>query len=75
MPDSEMERRHLKEADRHIAETELRIAKQRKLLQKLENLGAAEGDALHLLSLMVDSLKTFQEHRQLILEALQRDGK
>jgi len=67
--DSRMELAHLRLADRHIAEGELRIAAQVALVERMRgyaSLGAAEDYLALLRATMVE----WQRHRVLILAAL-----
>lgn len=52
----------LEMAIRHVAEQEKRIARQEILIEQLRKLGVPPGDALRLLGLMKDFLKTMRAH-------------
>lgn len=65
-----MERRHLDEANRHIAGSERRIEEQEALVDHLRSLGLDTGEALRLLANFRDVLGEMRVHRQAILAAL-----
>ncbi len=70
MPRHGMELRHLQEADRHVAETEGRIAHQEALVATLDRDGHDTIEATKLLHVLRDLLEQLTIHRGLILEAL-----
>ena len=49
-------------AVRHVAEQEKRIAQQEALIERLRKVGAPSDDALGLLAIMQDLLKTMRAH-------------
>jgi hypothetical protein len=51
-------------AVRHVAEQEKRIAKQEALIERLRKIGAPSDDALGLLAIMQDLLKTMRAHAE-----------
>jgi hypothetical protein len=67
-----MERAHLVEADRHIAEARQRIARQENLIEELAHDGHDTANSRDLLKLLNDSLKLMVAHREMILRNLRR---
>ena len=65
-----MEREHLAEADRHIAEAERRKTKQDAVCQRQEASGVDASEAKRLLALFRDTLRLLREHRELILQRM-----
>jgi len=65
-----MHKRHLAEAERHIARSLVLIAKQRNLIERLKRDGLYTCQARHILSLFEETLKQMHAHRELILRAL-----
>ena len=65
-----MERRHLAEADQHIEEAEVRIARQKALIAELATDGHDTREAEKLLGIFITTLNTMQEHRGTILREL-----
>ena len=65
--DRAMEERHLVEADRHIAEGEVRRARQLEIFKRLTAGGHDVTEAQRLWDSMTDVLVTVRAHRQLIL--------
>jgi hypothetical protein len=65
-----MHQRHLAESDRHIAGSLDRIARQRDLIDRLEQGGHDSAEARRLLCLFEETLRLMQEHREMILRAL-----
>ena len=66
------EREDLILADRHLAAGEQRIAEQIALIQWMTKRGYETAVARDLLRLLDETMVTWQEHRQLILEAIAR---
>ena len=62
--------------DRHIAEAEEEIHRQRELVEELRTGGRnmIAGEAEQLLSKMIDTLEEMKEYRRVIIENLQRKG-
>jgi hypothetical protein len=71
MPDRAEEERHLAQADRHIAESEERRARQMKLVQRLAAGGHDTTEAQRLLDNITDLLVTVRAHRRLIVRRLE----
>ena len=65
-----MERRHLEEANRHLAEGAERIAKQEALIATLDRDGLHTEKAVRLLGLLRDTQEQGVVHRNMILKAL-----
>ena len=73
MTDSlQREREDLIAADRHLAAGEQRIAEQLALIQRMTREGYDTAIARDLLRLLEETMVTWQEHRQLILDAIAR---
>jgi hypothetical protein len=72
MVDLHQERNHLILADRHLVEGEQRITEQLALIQRMTRQGYDTVVANDLLRLLEQTLTLWQEHRQLILEAIAR---
>jgi hypothetical protein len=68
------ERQHLAQADRHIAELKGRIAQQREIVQRLAPRGQPRKEASERLAILQDSLRIFDHHRRLVLDALKTSG-
>ena len=68
--DSDQERRHLAQADRHIAEAKKRILRQRVVAQTAIKKGRPSPDAEAMLKVLRAHLHAFERHRQLILRLL-----
>jgi hypothetical protein len=68
----EQEREALIAADRHLVAGEQRIAEQFALIQKMNLQGYDTAVAWDLLHLLEQTLATWQDHRQLILDAIAR---
>jgi hypothetical protein len=64
---------NLAQADRHIAATELRIARQAELIAGLPAAGGNRALAEELLAAVEQSLVLMHEHRRLILAAIARE--
>jgi hypothetical protein len=70
-PSAEQERRHLQQADRHIAEAKVFIARQQEIVERARAKGgSALSDAIATLDVLESSLRAFEEHRRLILGRL-----
>ncbi len=70
MTDLAMERRHLLQADRHIAEGSARIARQELLIETMKSRRQYTGDGLRTLHLMRETLALMAAHREMILDVL-----
>lgn len=68
--DREMEMRHLRLAERHIAEGEQRIVAQTALVERLRAARRPLSRAEDFLELLETTLAGWQHHRRLILAAL-----
>jgi hypothetical protein len=68
--DRQMELAHLHLADRHIAEGELRVAAQVVLIEKIRGGNYPLGPAEDFLGLLRTTLAGWQDHRNLIIAAL-----
>ena len=68
--------RDLGTIDRHIAEIEEEIRRQREQVEELRTGGRSmmAEEPEHLLSKMIDALEEMKEHRRMIIENLQRKG-
>jgi hypothetical protein len=66
------ERRHLAQANRQIAELEIRIRRQRAVIKRLIAAGRRTELAVSLLEALESSLREFERYRDLILSALKR---
>jgi hypothetical protein len=67
---TELERKHLVEIDRHIAECEAYIAKQRDLIERAIQQGRSTEVAEETLEGLEASLRTFERQRQRLLDRL-----
>ena len=68
----------LRVIEKHIAEAESQIGRQRELVEELRRThpgGTVAEEADQLLSKMVDAVEEMKEHRRVIIEDLQRSGK
>ncbi len=72
MSDLAMERAHLVKAESDIGEGERRVAAQILLIERLRQDGHATGEAERLLVTFEQTLKTWKEHREAILEGIAR---
>ncbi|EIM26755.1 hypothetical protein [Microvirga lotononidis] len=72
MPDPHYECEQLALANRHIAEGEERLAKQRHLVEQMAEKGQGTAEAKRMLRDFEAVLEQFYIHRQLILDALAR---
>ena len=68
--DADRERKHLEEADRHIANAKATIEQQKKIIEKLIQEKHGTKVAVSLLHAMEHSLQAFEQHRKTILELL-----
>jgi hypothetical protein len=68
----ERKREHLVQVDRHIAECEAHIARQREIIQAAVEQGHPADLAEGMLRAMEESLRAFERHRRVILERLQK---
>jgi len=69
----DLERKHLEQANRHIAEVEGQITRQRNVITKLKASDHPTEMAESMLSALEGSLHAFERHRLLILEGLHPD--
>jgi hypothetical protein len=67
-----VERAHLAQADRHIAEAKSYIRKQERIIAYLAATGRTTDDAQRLLDILTGTLGAFEHHRRLILHRLGR---
>jgi hypothetical protein len=67
---TELERRHLVETDRHIAECETYIAKQRDLIERAIQQGRSTEVAEETLEALEASLRALERQRQRLLDRL-----
>ena len=67
---TELERKQLVETDRHIAECEAYIAKQRDLIERATHQGRSTEVAEATLEALEASLRTFERQRQRLLDRL-----
>jgi hypothetical protein len=67
---TELERKHLVETDRHIAECKEYIAKQRDLIKRAIEQGRSTEVAETLLEALEASLREFERRRRLLLNQL-----
>jgi len=65
------ERAHLAQVDRHIAGAKQNIRKQERLIDRLGARGYDLAEAQNFLSVLMATLKRFEQHRLLILGRLQ----
>ena len=72
MPNLDVERAHLVKADRDIAEGGRRVSAQVLLIERLRVGGHSTGDAENLLQTLRQTLQAWQNHRDLILQAIAR---
>jgi len=68
---TELERKHLVETDRHIAECKAHIAKQRELIERAIQKGRSTEVAETTLESLETSLRAFERQRRLLLDRLQ----
>jgi hypothetical protein len=72
---TELERKHLVETDRHIAECEAHIAKQRELIERAIQQGRSTEVAEATLETLQASLRTFERQRRLLLDRLKSESR
>ena len=63
-------KRHLAETDRHIAEAEVRITRQKRLIATQAAAGEDATVSLELLEVLERSLALTRQHRRLVLEEI-----
>ena len=68
---TEHERKHLAQADRHIAELKKDIARQWQIIEEL-SMGGQPLHELSMLRLLKDHLRIMERHRQSILDKLEK---
>jgi hypothetical protein len=68
---TELERKHLVETDRHIAECKAHITKQRELIERAIQKGHSTEVAETTLETLETSLRAFERQRRLLLDRLQ----
>lgn len=66
----DMHKRHVAEADRDIARSLELIARQRRLVERLEKGGVDASDARTILRQFEETLRLIRAHREMILRAL-----
>lgn len=64
-----MERKHLAEADRHIAKCKAQVARQQKIIRQMTLRAQSTTWARDMLGAMEASLRAFERHRERILSA------
>jgi hypothetical protein len=69
----DQERRHLAQADRHIAECKALIVRQQELVRRIAQRGQQTDWAEDTLNALQSSLRAFEAHRKLIVSALQAE--
>ena len=69
---TEHERKHLAQADRHIAELKKDIARQWQIIEELSLGGRPLHRAISMLSLLRGHLRIMERHRQSILDKLEK---
>jgi hypothetical protein len=72
---TDQERKHLKRADRHIAEVNRLIARQREIVQAAIDKGRPSIEDQSLLQALETSRRALEKHRQLILDLLANAGR
>ena len=65
-------REHLAQVDRHIAECEAHIARQREIIQDVVEQGHPADLAEGMLRALGESLRAFERHRQVTLERIKQ---
>jgi hypothetical protein len=70
MNDPDQERRHLAQADQHIAECKGRIALQEERILRMRQRGEETAWAQGMLEALQSSLRAFEKHRKLIVSAI-----
>lgn len=66
------EERHLRLVNDHLAKADLRIRRQEKRIQAMETAGLDTVTSLNLLTLMREAQQLMEQHREQILEAIER---
>jgi hypothetical protein len=69
------EREHLAQVDQYIAECKARIARQRDVIANAFERGEATGIAVSMLRALETSLRTFEQHRHVILSRWPDQGR
>jgi hypothetical protein len=69
------ELKHLARADRHIADVNKRIARQRALVEAAIEKGRRSMEDESLLAALEASRRAFEKHRQLVLDLLENAGR
>jgi uncharacterized protein YpiB (UPF0302 family) len=72
---TELERKHLAETDRHIAECKSYIAKQRELIERAIQRGRSTEVAETTLESLEESLRTLERQRQRLLDRLKSESR
>jgi hypothetical protein len=72
---TELERKHLVETDRHIAECEAYIANQRDLIERAIQQGRSTEVAEETLEALEASLRALERQRQRLLERLKSESR
>ena len=67
MSDPDQERRHLVQADGHIAECKDHIARQQRMIEQLAGRGQPTEVAQVMLEALQSTLRAFEAHRKLII--------
>jgi len=71
--DHNQERRHLAQADRHIAQAKGYVVRQRLIIDRLAARGLSTDDAYLTLAAFEGTLQAFERHRATILSSLRSD--
>jgi hypothetical protein len=66
---TDMERKHLAEADRHIAKCKAQVARRQKRIQRMTLHGQSTLWARDMLGTLEASLRAFERHRERIVSA------
>ena len=69
----DLERKHLAQADRHIADCKALIARQEELVRRIAQRGQPTDWAEDTLHVLESSLHMFEQHRRLIVSALEAE--
>jgi len=73
--DSKRLRKHLEQAERHIAELKGQIARQQQLIDGLPLESDVREDAVQMLTILKDTLPILEKHRDLITSWLEERAK
>jgi hypothetical protein len=73
--DPDRELKHLKEADRYLAEVNKRITRQRAIIQAAIDKRRPSIEAESLLQALESSRRAFEKHRQLLMDLLANAGR